>query len=152
MKLRDLTPDDWDGIAQYLAYLCRELRLTHWTIHLSQHPTKKRHAGSIAPVYGRKHATLFLSRFWPRYDAYEQKHTLIHELLHLYFFDTQSAVGRLEQTLDPCAFHLVWESHTEALEFAVDALADVLAARLDDPPALSISAPTITLDNDLPIE
>lgn len=136
MKLRDLTPDDWDGIAQYVTYVRDGLGLHQWTIHISQHPCEKNAQASIAPVYGRRHATLFLSRRWPTTDRTEQKHTIIHEMLHLLFFDVQSVVHRVGEVISEELFYTLWDGHTEALEFAVDHLADVLLNRFDDPPVI----------------
>ena len=136
MKLRDLTTEDWDGIRDYVSYVRDGLGLRHWTIHISQTPAEKKAQASIAPVYGRKHATLYLSRHWPTTDRTEQKHTIIHEMLHLLFFDTQAAVHRMQDVMPEDLFYVMWESHTEALEFAVDHLADILITRFEDPPVI----------------
>lgn len=136
MKLRDLTTEDWDGIGQYVSYIRDGLGLHQWTVHVSHKPASKDAQASISPVYGRKHAILSLARGWPDVDRKEQKHTIIHEMLHLLFFDTQSTLHRMQEVISEDLFYLLWESHTEALEFAIDHLADVLTHRFDDPPVI----------------
>lgn len=136
MKLRDLSQDDWNGIGKYVAYIKDGLGLQNWAVHISGKPCEKEYEASIAPVYGRKHATLFLSRNWPTFSLHDQKHTIIHEMLHLHFFDLQSTVERLSDVLSEDTFHITWEAHTEALEYAVDHLSDVLCKQFKDPPLI----------------
>lgn len=136
MKLRDLTPDDWDGIRQYVIYVRNALGLSQWTIHISHKPASKEAQASISPIYGRKHAILFLSRHWPTTDRAEQRHTIIHEMLHLLFFDMQAVLHRMQDVMDEDLFFVMWEAHAEALEFTVDHLADILSAHFDEPPII----------------
>lgn len=136
MKLRDLTQDDWENIGKYVKYIKNGLGLGNWTIYIANKPCDKEYQASIAPVYGRKVATLFLCRNWPTLDMVEQKQTLIHEMLHLLFWDMQSAVDRLAGVLDESTFHVTWETYLEALEYTVDGLADILCRQFDDPPII----------------
>lgn len=137
MKLKHLSKEDWQNLAEYIGEIKAGLELYNWSINLQHAPCSKKHAGTISPIYGRYYATLNLSRYWPKYSAYEQKHTIIHELLHLYFFDTQSAIGRLENIAPEDVYGLIWSEHTERLEYAIDMLASTLCKQFPDPPPIN---------------
>ena len=136
MRLSDLTPDDWSALGEYVAYVRDKLGLHTWSIHIEHKACNKNHQASIAPVYGRTHAVIRLSRYWPTLSASEQKHTIIHELLHLQFVGVQSAVEHLDGVISDDMVHLLEASHTESLEYAIDAIAYVLTELFKDPPPL----------------
>lgn len=137
MKLSDLTPNDWTNFGSYVSYVRDKLGLHTWSIHIEHRPCSKNHQASIAPVYGRTHAILRLCRAWPELDAKEQRHTVIHELLHLYFVPLQSTIGHLEPIVCEDVWHMLNEAHTERLEYAIDALAYILTEQFELPPRVS---------------
>jgi hypothetical protein len=137
MKLSELTPDDWSNFGSYVAYVRDKLGLHTWSIHIEHRPCSKHHQASICPVYGRTHAVLRLCRTWPDVSPKEQRHTVIHELLHLHFVSLQSTVGYLEPIICEDVWHILSEAHTEKLEYAIDAIAYILTEQFDMPPVLS---------------
>lgn len=141
MQFEDMSPSDWQGIADYMLLVRNHLGLHAWHLYIANKPCAKKYQASIAPTYGRKYATIYFSRNWPDVDVVEQKQTIVHELLHLLFIDVQSAVDRVSKLVDRKTFSVIWDNHTEALEYAIDALSELIAAQLPDPPAIGIPAP-----------
>ena len=136
MRLDNLTPTDWDNIGAYVAELRDKLGLHVWSIYIEHKPCSKRYQASIRPVYGRTHACVRLCRTWPELSREEQRHTLIHELLHLQFVPLQSAIRHIEPIVGDDVFYILNETHTEGLEYAIDAIAFTLTGLFDLPPEI----------------
>jgi hypothetical protein len=81
---------------------------------------------SCAPVGGRKLAVIRLGESFLTDSSIDQRHTLIHELLHCHLGPMQRMLEAGEPI--PAAAML-------AIEYAVDGLADVIAPLVPEPPS-----------------
>ena len=137
-----MTSAVWDALPGYVLDLAWRLRLRDWTIKLQHTPTDESDpendtavSAKIRCVYGRKLATLVLCIDFAELPLEDQRHTLVHELLHCHLDWLDSVVkngipeifGKLTEGLLTANLH-------ERIEFTVDALADGFAPLLPMPP------------------
>lgn len=108
--------EDWNG---YIAELKERMRLNDWTLRLKlEDKPRDGDNAEIHSTHGRKLAVLLLSDAFLADKPEDQRHTIVHELVHMHFFgltDLMEARG----DMDSAARMLV--------ELGVDAMADVLA-------------------------
>ena len=113
--------------APYVRRLADIMHLRDWRIEVSEEsPTGTDSLASCQPINGRKYAILRISESFLTDTQLEQRHTLIHELLHC-------QLGPLHRLLE--ANDAMPPSVLLALEYVVDGLADAIAPLLPEPPA-----------------
>jgi len=115
----------------YLRFLADEMGLRDWTVQLECGPLENaEHVAEIQRIYGRKHARIRVSpEFWTEHPE-RQAQTLIHELLHCHFAGVQDAGVILGGVLHRKAYAAWHPPFEHQVEYAVDALAGVLARLL----------------------
>jgi hypothetical protein len=108
------------------------LRLADWTVEVQDDPADDDVVASINPVYGRKLATLYLCADWDERPEGEQRHTLVHELIHCHFAVPGDMV-RLDllRHLGQATYEVFWAAFRREVEFAVDGLADAFAPLIE---------------------
>jgi hypothetical protein len=120
-------PSRRDRWQPYVRQLADKLCLKDWQIEISvEQPAGDNSIASVQPIYGRKYAVLRFSEGFLNDPKTEQRHTLVHELLHCHLAPLQ----RLLETEE----HLT-HGGKMALEYCVDGLADAIAPLLPEPPA-----------------
>jgi hypothetical protein len=112
--------------APYVRQLADILRLKDWRICVAEDPPPENALASCAPVEGRKYATLRFGESFLTDDRLEQRHTIVHELLHCHF-------GPMWRMLE--GEEKVCPAIRMAMEYCVDGLADAIAPLVPEPPA-----------------
>ncbi len=121
--------------ARYVRTMANTLGLRDWTLNL-QHdePDTKDAWASVACVYGRRIANLWFAHGFEDLSPAEQRHTIVHELLHIHFDRVRSlADGTLPGLLGAAAYAAFEAAQREVVEHGVDAVADALASALPLP-------------------
>jgi hypothetical protein len=111
----------------YVRTIADALRLKDWEFDIVQQaPSGDDSIASVQPVYGRKLAILRLSEGFLNDSYVEQRHTLVHELIHCHAAPLQRLLESEE--------HMTAGAR-QAIEYCVDGLADAIAPLLPLPPA-----------------
>ena len=111
--------------APYVRQLADILRLKDWRIQVLEDLPPENALASCAPVEGRKYANLRLGECFLVDAAEEQRHTIVHELLHCHL-GPMTRMIEAHDGMPPAAML--------ALEYCVDGLADAIAPLLPLPP------------------
>lgn len=129
-----MTTDRIQYWADYIATITSYLRLTNWHIGLSHAPATEPYQATVEPTFGRCCATVALCREWDDLDPETQRQTLVHELVHLYFYPAENVLTRAREQHGKAWVELMWTMHREQLEYGVDGMADIIAPFLPLPP------------------
>jgi hypothetical protein len=118
--------EQMERLGAYLSDLAARLRLSDWTIHLSEEPAESDCWAQIEPVRGRKRATVRVC--WEFFDQSPeiQRHTLCHELIHCHH-------AVVDDMTEPLLDEAGRVTYRMAREYAVDAMADVIAPHMPLP-------------------
>lgn len=116
------------AFGRYIVDLKLQMWLGVWRIDIEWADDPGEDAiASIRPVYGQKRATLRICRDFFSMEPWEQRRSLVHELLHCYAADVQELGEQLRTNLgDPA--HEAWlPGWRLAVEHMVDGLSTLLA-------------------------
>lgn len=133
-------------LGRYVRWLANELGLRDWHIVLAggdDPPDNRDHAACITVYYGRKRARIRLSREWDGMSPEDQRHCLVHELLHAHVDPMRTALSNAASTLGDAAYGILKGAHDDALELAVDGIADAIAPYLPLPDAEANEQPEV---------
>lgn len=124
-----MTDTEWTVLAQYLRSCADKLGLRDWTIRLlHDRPNSPETHAHTECVYGRKLAEIKVCRDFREQDPEEQRHTIIHELLHLHTDAADSIVNNeIREALGKQTGYVAYEAHHRAIEIAVDDIATAIA-------------------------
>ncbi|MGE5610473.1 MAG: hypothetical protein ACM359_14580 [Bacillota bacterium] len=92
--------------------------------------TQPANEGSYADICcaeGRKAAAIRVCSEFFDLDENEQRHTIVHELIHAHLHRLHAAVHDLDGILGDQQFRIFRDRFLESLEYAVDGLADAFA-------------------------
>lgn len=112
------------------------LGLAEWEVSVSDQPTvEEAHVATIYPVWGTRQANVRFSKTFFTHAPSFQRETVIHELLHCVFAQTQHQVEFIlpQHASDEhvgALFHAMWD---QAHEYAIDGLAVAIAPRFPLP-------------------
>lgn len=122
-------------LARYVRTAANTLGLHDWDIRIQDdEPDTKEAWASVSCTYGRRIARIWFSAGFELIDPDEQRHVIVHELLHIHFDRILSqADGSLPGLLGIGAFSMYMAGLRENIEHGVDAVADALAAALPVP-------------------
>lgn len=129
-------PPKWVG--PYLRFLADRLGLRDWTIILKHEVADEPDVyAAINPVEDRKLATIRLAEDFTDRTPDEQRHTLIHELLHCHHVPASDMV-RLDLTdhLSQTSYDLFYASFRRHIEYMTDGIADSVAPLMPLPAEL----------------
>ena len=110
----------------YVRQIADSIALKDWPVEIREDPPST--AGAIASVddsRGRKLAWIHLGDGFFSESRVEQRHTVVHELVHVHLMEYIGAVRR--RTDDDALLN-------EIMEYAVDSLANAIAPLLPLPP------------------
>ena len=115
---------------QYLRTLADQMGLRDWRIELSdEYPEKEDAAAQVNCVYGRKLAHIRLAKEWGTYSKEEQRHYLVHELVHPHIEPMFCMVENdMKGVLGNQAYEVLIWPYRRTMEFTVDGLASVIAS------------------------
>jgi hypothetical protein len=122
---------DRKALGRYIRWCADAMELRDWTIELMHDPCEPDCNASVEIVYGRKFARVFVNQDFRAYDPERQRHTIVHELVHLHLESACSMVRNdLEHYLPRPVDHVFWEGYKRQVEYGVDALASAIAKHL----------------------
>lgn len=123
---------DFEELCRYLRAIADDLALRDWTIVVKREPAETGANAQVRPIVGRKLAELRFA--WDfRDDLPErQRHTVVHELLHLHFASAQHAIEfdlAKHHALNDHEHEIIWQSFLRQFEYGIDGIADGVAER-----------------------
>jgi len=124
-----MTAAERKRLARYIRTVANTLGLHDWRLDIQEdEPDTKEAWASVSCTYGRRIAQMWLSHGFELLDPAEQRHVIVHELLHIHFDRALSlAESSLPGLLGVGAYSVYLASLRENLEHGVDAVADALA-------------------------
>lgn len=124
-------------VENYLAFLQGALRLRDWTITVDwSAPCEKDALATVTPMEDSRHATVRLSREFLDLSDRNKTQTLVHEMVHCYFFEVDSlATSTVEALTTKQASKVYSVAHNGCIERSVDTVADAFTELL---PGLSL--------------
>lgn len=121
---------DLERYVRQLADLCG---LRDWKVTLEDEHPGDGCLGSCECVYGRKVANIRLAE----HDAIESlRHTIVHELLHPHLDPIRLPIENIRSTLGDPLYNVTHNGMVDAVEYATDAIASILAPMLPLPARL----------------
>lgn len=123
------TPAQQRAIGSYLRRLADAMGLRDWLLYVSHEPPAVAAAEAmVRVVYGRKIATIWLSREFGEMPRGRIRHILVHELTHVILDPVTSVIQNTgQELLGKPAYIALWEAVRERSELATDQVADVVA-------------------------
>ncbi len=129
-----MTEEQYDKLGGYVQTIRDALAMTNWTVRLEHRPAEDGNTAEIQCVYGRKLANLRVCDDWWERTPDDQRHTIVHELLHCHLDGADTVIRGLREVLGGPAHSVACEAHHTALEFAADGIADAVSPLLPLPP------------------
>jgi hypothetical protein len=128
---------DYANACDYLLAAQRMLRLEHWKIEIAERSLNedKGEAARIFPTYGTHYAVLSFSEIWNEFPEAKKRKTIAHELAHLIVERAWNLAFEISKEYLAPAIHGVYAlAIKEAIETAIDDIAENFATMLDDYP------------------
>ena len=119
-------------LTTYVRTLADAMGLADWKVDIRDEACDEQYDAYVTIVPGAKWALIELQpRFLEKSDD-EQRHTLVHELMHLHFDECH---GVLKRNLEDDPMHRVIENeHLNFMEHGVDAVAAAISKLLPEVP------------------
>jgi len=122
----------WSG---YFRTLADQIGLKDWIVDLMRETPDVDWAGaSMLTVSGRKIVQIKLSKNWATFDPEEQRHFALHELVHVFTDEVDTAMWQAREVITGDAFTLLEKIVKDRIEFATDALAAAIGHAFPLPP------------------
>jgi|LakMenE18May11ns_1017448.scaffolds.fasta_scaffold9587420_1 hypothetical protein len=135
-----LTNKNWNNtlraqLEDYLKELSLLMKLTDWDIRIDwARKADNDNLAEIIATYGQKRAVLRLGRKFLRDTAGDQRHTLVHELVHCHISNIMDLVWTThDQVLTNKQAKMLEPSFELSMETTVDGIADALAPMMPLP-------------------
>ena len=135
-----LTNKNWNNtlrvqLEEYLKELSLLMKLTDWDIRIDwARKADNDNLAEIIATYGQKRAVLRLGRKFLRDTAGDQRHTLVHELVHCHISNIMDLVWTThDQVLTNKQAKMLEPSFELSMETTVDGIADALAPMMPLP-------------------
>lgn len=126
------------ALAQYVRAIADALGLRDWQFTYTDDPPGEidyEHAtAAIRPTRGRKWACLWVPAKWWDESPEDRRQTIAHELLHLHFAGMERILETVQTNLGDATWGVLRAAHLDALEMAVDGIADAIAPFMPLPP------------------
>lgn len=110
------------------------LGLADWTVIIAEDPAEDGYDAYINVLPGQRRAVLHLGERFMEEPPSEQRHTIVHELLHLHLHEVQAIVDRSAEHLGTAAGAILSTEHRNFLEHGVDAIATAISPLLPEAP------------------
>jgi hypothetical protein len=127
-----MTPRQWEQIGLYVRGIADQLGLRDWHFNLIEEEAADPDAwATILCLHGRRVADIRLCADWMEIDAEQQRHSVVHELLHCHLENVANHVNDhgLDKLIGEPAAHLLEQSFRRDVEHAVDAIATAIRRR-----------------------
>lgn len=139
MKPRsDFTKGEWKRLIRYVQQLRHLLELKDWYLEVMHATTgddgDHDAEAKIHPTEGQPHARLWLSGRFLDLTPEDQRHVLVHELLHLHHRDATDIIRLVvPEALGQLGNALLWEPFRQHVELMTDRIARAIAPLLPLP-------------------
>jgi hypothetical protein len=107
--------------------LAVEMGLRDWLIEVHASPCEDDALAAVTPTYGRKIAQVEVCADFFHRPPEEQRHALIHELIHVHFANQNFAVNSAYERFGAEAKQVAHDAYRLAHESGVDGLTDAIA-------------------------
>lgn len=125
---------DRHELGQYVREVANMCGLRDWMVGIADDPPEDEEANAQVDVpFGRRCAMIRFKPSWAEVDPEELRQTVVHELVHCHLWSLDQRASDLYGTLKGNAYMLYHKAHHEALELAVDAIAQAWAEFLPLP-------------------
>lgn len=122
-----MSPTEFQTLSIYVADIQFRMKLADWSIRVCHTPCGDSAHAEISCTAGRKVAELWVgAAFWLS-PSDQKRHTIVHELCHIHLWPIFSATRGLKSIVGTPLYRSVKLKQREAVEFAVDAIADAFA-------------------------
>ena len=128
-----LLNDDRKELEHYIRELADLMGLRDWTLTMRDDPASEDCAADIQVTYGRKFAAIRFDPAWASESPETLRATCIHELLHCHLKPTEWALNNAQSALGMVAFSVLSGAYEDALEVAIDGIANEWAKTLPLP-------------------
>jgi hypothetical protein len=122
-----MNDDEYSRWCGYFRTLADQIGLKDWRIDLLREVPDSEWAGAaMMTLTGRKVVQIKLSKRWPEFEPEEQRHYALHELVHVFTDDIDTAIWQAKDVIGGDAFTLLEKIVKDRIEFATDALAGAI--------------------------
>lgn len=123
---------DRKALGSYMREVADRMELRDWHLDLSHDPPAQDDAyASCEPIYGQHRTVLRFAHGFRDRDPEDQRHTVVHELVHLHLAALTSQVEHdASELLGSTADSVFWNGARRNLEYAVDGLAHAIARHI----------------------
>jgi hypothetical protein len=128
----------FDALGDYVRDVADRMGLRDWHFDLMAVPLADddEALACITCTYGRKRARISVCHDWNTLKPEDRRKAIVHELVHPHFDSALDLVNRqIGNLVGNAAGEVFRASHTERMEFGVDAMADVIAPLMPPYPA-----------------
>ena len=140
-NMDDATQAYWQ---QYIDILKPLLRIQDWNVILCREaPENESHGACIGCFFGQKKAEMNLNlRHFYGLSPFDQKVTIVHELMHLHTHRQKDVVRKFCESQDESTHSFFWDMYYEEYEEMSELLAQVIAPFMPDPEVVVGELPT----------
>jgi len=125
---------DRDQIEPYLRELADLVGLRDWNVQVSNDPpANPEHAACIDVRYGLKVAVISFHPQWAQDDPESFRAICVHELLHAHVNHVRWPLNNVAELVGKAIYDPLYQSVTDYIEYAVDAIATEWAKTLPLP-------------------
>jgi hypothetical protein len=126
-----LSDEESAALSHYVRWVADAMELRDWTIHISNEPCEEHAQATIEPIYARKSACIRFGRDFRELDPLEQRHTVVHELVHCHLESAKDMVFKdLEEHLGKPCDQIFYHGWNRQFEYGVDGIATALAKHM----------------------
>lgn len=131
-----------EALADYVREIADRLLLRDWTINVSDDPADELEegiddprCGTFSGTLGRRAANVWINRgWWDEATPEERRQTVVHELVHAHEHGAREVVINAVSGYKRRHAEILLAIFDAQSEYAVDALADVIAPSMPLPP------------------
>lgn len=123
-----MTPKQRRSLARYTTDIAKGFGLGGWTLIFPPEPPSIDETGAMVDTtYGRRVAHIRFADEFPSFPPEEQRHMVIHELLHIHFAHELQTVQDLLGSMGREAQAVAGDAYRLGHEYGIDAIADAIA-------------------------
>jgi hypothetical protein len=122
-----MTKEQHETLCKYVRDMQVTMRLADWQIIVEMKPTEDGTAATIDIMDTRKVAVMCVAEDFFEDPPEKQRHTIVHELLHVHLWLMYCAAGDCEEAMTKSGYQQFLRGLDRGLEIAVDGIADFAA-------------------------
>lgn len=124
-----MTEAEWKCLGDYARERADDLGLRDWWVRIEKVSSEEDALASCRVIRGRRLVYIRVCEGFREEKPDEQRSTIIHELLHCHMAAMEWVVSATESALGSSAYAICHEGFTDALEHAVDGIAESIAEK-----------------------